>query len=99
MPWTVSGVRVFLHLKLASEQQLRPDLTLQKWKLELPSCPAFKRISLPLPKEWYTEGEVSTCTAYSPVPVHANIDGMDMKFDASVVLDVFSQGVCLGPHE
>ena len=52
-----------------------------------------------LPKEWYTEGEASTCTAYTPVPVHANIDGVDMKFDASVVVDVFPQGVCLGPHE
>ena len=83
-----------VHLVLASEQQIRPDLTLEKLKLELASNPAVKRISLPLPKEWYTEGEASTCTAYSPVPVHAN-----MKFDASVVVDVFPQGVCLGPHE
>ena len=84
---------------LASEQQVRPDLTLEKLKLELASNPAVKRISLPLPEEWYTEDEASTCTAYSPVPVHANIDGVDMKFDASVVVDVFLQGVCLGPHE
>ena len=70
---------------LASEQQIRPDLTLEKLKLVLTSNPPVKRISLPLPKEWYTQGEVSTCTAYSPVPVHANIDGVDMKFDASVV--------------
>ena len=88
-----------VHLVLASEQQIRPDLTLEKLKLELASNPAVKRISLPLPKEWYTEGEDSTCTAYSPVPVHANIVGVDMKFDASVVVDVFPQGVCLGPHE
>ena len=88
-----------VHLVLASEQQIRPDLTLEKLKLELASNPTVKRISLPLPKEWYTEGETSTCTAFSPVPVHANIDGVDMKFDASVVVDVFPQGVCLGPHE
>ena len=88
-----------VHLVLASEQRIRPDLTLEKLKLELASNPAVKRISLPLPKEWYTEGEASTYTAYSPVPVHANIDGVDMKFDASVVVDVFPQGVCLGPHE
>ena len=25
--------------------------------------------------------------------------GVDMKFEASVVVDVFPQGVCLGPHE
>ena len=88
-----------VHLVLASEQQIRPDLTLEKLKLELASNSAVKKISLPLPKEWYTEGEASTCTAYTPVPVHANIDGVDMKFDASVVVDVFPQGVCLGPHE
>ena len=88
-----------VHLMLASEQQIRPDLTLEQLKLELASNTAVKRISLPLPKEWYTEGEASTCTAYNPVPVHANIDGVDMKFDASVVVDVFPQGVCLGPHE
>ena len=88
-----------VHLVLASEQQIRPDLTFEKLKLELASNRAVKRIFLPLPKEWYTEGEASTSTAYSPVPVHANIDGVDMKFDASVVVDVFPQGVCLGPHE
>ena len=74
-------------------------MTLEKLKLELASNPAVKKISVPLPKEWYTEGEASTCTAYTPVPVHANIDGVDMKFDASVVVDVFSRGVCLGPRE
>ena len=88
-----------VHLMLASEQQIRPDLTLEKMKLELASNPAVKKISSPLPKKWYTEGEASACTTYTPVPVHANIDGVDMKFDASVVVDVFPQGVCLGPHE
>ena len=88
-----------VHLVLALEQQIRPDLTLEKLKLELASNSAVKKISLPLPKEWYTEGEASTCTAYTPVPVHANVDDVDMKFDASVVVDVFPQGVCLGPHE
>ena len=83
----------------ASEQQIRPDLTLEKLKLELVSNPAVQKISLPLPKEWYTEGEAGTCKVYTPVPVHANIVGLDMKFDASVVVDVFPQGVCLGPHE
>ena len=88
-----------VHLMLATEQQIRPDLTLEKLKLELASNPAVKKISLPLPKESYTEGDASTCTAYTPVPVHANIGGVDMKFDASVVVEVLFQGVCLGPHE
>ena len=86
-----------VHLMLASEQQIHPDLTLEKLKLELASNPAVKRIFSPLTKEWYTEGEACTCTAYTPVPVHANIDGVDIKFDASVV--VFPQGVCLVPNE
>ena len=82
-----------------SKQQIRPDLTLGKLKLGLASNPAIKRIAFPLSKEWYTDGEASTCTAYSPVPVHANIDGVDMKFDATVVVDVFPQGVCLGSRD
>ena len=89
-----------VHLMVqASEQQICPDLTLIKLKLELAINPAVKRISLPLPEEWYTEGEASRCTAYTPVTVHVNIDGVDMKFDASVVVDVFPQGVSLGPNE
>ena len=84
---------------LAAEQQKHKVVTLEKLKVELGSSPANTRYSLPLPKEWYTEGDASTCTAYSPIPVHANIDGVDMKFDARVLEDVFSQGVCLGPHK
>ena len=52
-----------VHLMLASEQQILPDLTLEKVKLEQASNPAVKRISLPLAKEWYTEGEASTVHA------------------------------------
>ena len=36
-----------VHLMLASEQQIRPDLTLEKLKLELASNPVVKKISLP----------------------------------------------------
>ena len=90
---------LFVHLMLSSERQIRPDLTLEKLKLEFASNPTVKRISLPLPKEWYIDGEAITFSAYTTVPVHANIDGVDMKFEASVVVDVFPHGVCLGPHE
>ena len=38
-----------VHLVLASEQQIRPGLTLEKLKLELASNRAVKKISLPLP--------------------------------------------------
>ena len=73
--------RIFLsvHIMLALEQQIRTDFTLEKLKLVLVSSPAVKRISLPLTKELYTEGKASTCTAYTPVPVHANIDVVDMN--------------------
>ena len=78
-----------LMLRPADQATVNAPLTVtcgtkqEKLKLELASNTAVKRISLPLPKEWNTEGEASTCTAYSPVPVHANIDSVDMKFDAS----------------
>ena len=88
-----------VHLMLASEPQIRSDLTLEKLKLELANDPVVKKISLPLPKQWYAEGKTSTCTGYSPVPMPANKSGVDMKFGASVVVDVIAQGVCLGPHE
>ena len=62
-----------LMLRPADQATVNAPLTVtcgtkqEKLKLELASNPAVKRISLPLPKEWYTEGEASTCTAYSPV--------------------------------
>ena len=31
--------------------------------------------------------------------MRAVLDGVDMKFDARVVLDVFPMGICLGPQE
>ena len=34
-----------------------------------------------------------------PVPVYATLDGVDMKFEAGVVRDVFPAGICLGPQE
>ena len=40
-----------VHLMLASEQQIRPDLTLKKVQLELASNPAVESISIPLPKQ------------------------------------------------
>ena len=52
-----------VYLMQASEQQIRPGLTSEKLKLDFESYPAVKGISLPLPKEWFTEGEASTCMA------------------------------------
>ena len=56
-------------------------------------------MELPRPKQWYVPGESATLTTYSPVPVCATMDGVDVKFEACVVVDVFPPGLCLGPQE
>ena len=62
--------------------------------LELAANPNFTRIDVKRPKEWYEEGESKTMSSYAPVPVSATLDGVDMRFDACVVMDI-----CLGPQE
>ena len=54
---------------------------------------------MPRPKERYAHGESETLATYSPVPVCATMDGVDVKFEACVVVDVFPPGICLGPQE
>ena len=82
---------------LAAEQVRRPTLTLAKLWVELSIL--YKRIELPRPKQWYVPGESATLITYSPVPVCATMDGVDVKFEACVVVDVFPPGLCLGPQE
>ena len=82
---------------LAAEQVRRPTLTLAKLWVELSIL--YKRMELPRPKQWYVPGESETLTTYSPVPVCATMDGVDVKFEACVVVDVFPPGLCLGPQE
>ena len=88
---------ISIHLLLAAEQTRRPTLTLAKLWVELSIL--YKRNELPRPKEWYAPGESTTLTTYSPVPVCASMDGVDVKFEACVVVDVFPPGICLGPQE
>ena len=45
------------------------------------------------------KGLTSTYHAYSPIPVKACIDGVDVRFDATVITDVFPPGICLGSQE
>ena len=84
---------ISIHLMLAAEQMRRPTLTLAKLWVELSIL--YKRIELPRPKEWYAPGESETLTTYSPVPVCASMDGVDVKFKACVVVDVFPPAICL----
>ena len=88
---------ISIHLLLAAEQVRRPTLTLAKLWVELSIL--YTRVELPRPKEWYAPGESKTLTTYSPVPVCATMDGVDVKFEACVVVDVFPPGLCLGPQE
>ena len=82
---------------LAAEQVRRPTLTLAKLWVELSVL--YNRMELPRPKQWHVPGESETLTKYSPVPVCATMDGVDVKFEACVVVDVFPPGLCLGPQE
>ena len=88
---------ISIHLMLDAEQARRPTLTLAKLWVELSIL--YKRAELPRPKEWYAPGESETLTTYFPVPVCATMDGVDVKFEARVVVDVFPPGICLGPQE
>ena len=88
---------ISIHLMLAAEQVRRPTLTLAKLWVELSVL--YKRMELPRPKQWHVPGESETLTTYSPVPVCATMDGVDVKFEACVVVDVFPPGLCLGPQE
>ena len=88
---------ISIHLMLAAEQVRRPTLTLAKLWVELSIL--YKRVELPRPREWYVPGESETLTTYSPVPVCATMDGVDVKFEACVVVDVFLPGLCLDPQE
>ena len=59
----------------------------------------YRQVELPRPKEWYVPGDSETLTTYSPVPICATMDGVDVKFEVCVVVDVFPPGICLGPQE
>ena len=83
-----------IHLMLAAEQL---TLTLAKLWVELQVL--YKRVEIPRPKEWYAPGDSDTLTSYSPVPICATMDGVDVMFEACVVVDVFSPGICSGAQE
>ena len=53
----------------------------------------------PRPKEWYAPGDSDTLTTYSPMPICATMDGVDVMFEACVVVDVFPPWICLGAQE
>ena len=81
------------HLMLAAEQLRRPTLTLANYWVE--QSISYKKVELPRPKKWYVPGESDTLTTYSPVLIFATMDGVDVNFNACLVVDVFHPGTCL----
>ena len=90
---------ISVHLVLAAERRRRPDLTLHELWVELAANPKYKQVEVKRPEEWCAEGESKVLSSYAPVPVNAALDGVDMRCDACVVMDLFPPGICLGPQE
>ena len=95
---------ISIHLLLSAEQKSRLDLTLAQLKGELCRNTKYTIAARPLP-HFAREDEiklvpVQKVKTISPVPIAINIDGVDMKFDAIVVLDGhFPQGLYVGRQE
>ena len=96
---------ISIHLIISAEQKSRPELTLAQLKEEL--CRNMHKYTIaarPLP-HFARENEtklapVQKVKTISPVPVAINIDGVDIKFDAIVVIEgYFPQGLYLGRQE
>ena len=81
------GTIISNHLLFPAEQQRRPTLFLAKLWTKLAIL--YKRAEIPQPKEGYAPGDLHTLTMYSPVPICATMDGVDVKFEACVVKYVF----------
>ena len=95
---------ISIHLLLSVEQQTRPSLTLHQLKEELCRNRHLRVASRPLPQ--YADENLDQLTlaqkvkTIAPVPVAINIDGVDMRFHAAVVLEgYFPQGLYLGERE
>ena len=88
-----------IRLSLAIEQETRPEITIETLMNEIATNENYRQSTLPQPEEGQVEGVTSMYHAYSPIPVRACIDGVDMRFEAPVITDAFPPGICLGPQE
>ena len=94
---------ISIHL-LSAEQKARPELTLAQLKEELCRNTKYTIAARPLP-HFATEDKtelapIQKVKTVSPVPVAINVDGVDIKFDAIVVLERhFPRGLYLGRQE
>ena len=95
---------ISIHLLLSAEQKSRPELTLSQLKEELCRNTKYTITARPLPhftREDETKlAPIQKVKTISPLPVAINVDGVDMKFDAIVVVEgYFPQGLYLGRQE
>ena len=95
---------ISIHLLLSAEQKARPNLTLAQLKEELCRNTSLTIASRPLPH--FTRDDdtklapIQKVKTIAPVPIAITVDGVDMKFDAIVVLEGhFPQGLYLGTQE
>ena len=95
---------ISIHLLLSAEQKARPNLTLAQLKEELCRNTNLTIASRPLPH--FTRSDetklapIQKVKTIAPVPIAITVDGVDMKFDAIVVLEGhFPQGLYLGTQE
>ena len=95
---------ISIHLLPSAEQKSRPTLTLAQLKEEL--CRKSKCTIAARPLPHFTRDDetklapIQKVKTISPVAVAINVDGVDIKFDAIVVLEgYFPQGLYLGRQE
>ena len=95
---------ISIHLLLSAEQKARPSLTLAQLKEELCRNTTFTIASRQLPhfpRDDETKlAQIQKVKTIAPVPIAIKVDGVDMRFDAIVVLEGhFPQGLYLGRQE
>ena len=95
---------ISIHLLLSAEQKARPNLTLAQLKEELCRNISLTIASRPLPHFTRNDetklAQIQRVKTIAPVPIAITVDGVDMRFDAIVVLEGhFPQGLYLGRQE
>ena len=95
---------ISIYLFPSAEQKTCPNLTLSQLKEELCRNTNLTIASRPLPhftrKDETKLAPLQKVKTIAPVPIAINVDGVDMRFDAIVVLEGhFPQGLYLGRQE
>ena len=82
---------ISIHLLLSTEQKICPEITLAQLKEEICKTTRYNITARSLPHFTRDNGTelapLQTVKTVAPVPVAINVDGVDMKLDAIVVLE------------